>query len=47
MRKGNIVITWIATAVVIAVVLGSLVFFSDGPVPYLQIDESHVPPFWG
>jgi hypothetical protein len=34
MREGSIVMTWIAIAAVIAVVLGCLVFFSDGPVPY-------------
>jgi hypothetical protein len=47
MREGNIVMTWIAILAVIAVVLGCLVFFSDGPVPYFKTDEVHVPPFWG
>jgi hypothetical protein len=47
MTERNIVTIWIATGVVIAIVLGSLVLFSDGPLPSIQVDEGPIPPFWG
>jgi hypothetical protein len=47
MNERNIVMIWIATGAAIAIMLGSLVLFSDGPLPSIQIDEGHIPPFWG
>jgi hypothetical protein len=47
MNEGKIMRTWIAAMAVIAIVLGSLVFFSNGPLPYIQPDQSDLPPFWG
>lgn len=47
MNKEKIVKTWIAVIAVLAIVLGSLAYFSDGPVPFIQPDRSDFPPFWG
>jgi hypothetical protein len=47
MSERNIVTIWIATGAVIAIVLGSLVLFSNGPLPSIQVDEGHIPPFSG
>jgi hypothetical protein len=39
MTERNIVTIWIATGAVIAIVRGSIVLFSDGPLPSIQVDE--------
>jgi hypothetical protein len=36
---------WIGTGAVMAIMLGILVLFSDGPLPSIQVDEGHILPF--
>ena len=36
---------WIGTGAVMAIMLGILVLFSDGPLPSIQVDEGHIPRF--
>jgi hypothetical protein len=47
MSSTRIVGGWIAIFAVVALVLGSIVWSSQGELPYIQIDQSLIPPFWG
>jgi len=46
MSRARIVGSWLAVVAVVAVVLGSLAYMSQGPVPAIQIEDS-IPPFRG
>jgi hypothetical protein len=46
MSRVRIVGGWLAVLAVVAVVLGSLAYTSQGPTPAIQIEDS-IPPFRG
>jgi hypothetical protein len=46
MSRARIVGGWLAVLAVVAVVLGSLAYASQGPTPAIQIEDS-IPPYRG
>ena len=47
MTDRRIVGGWIAIFAAIAIVLGSLAWFANGPLPYIGDDRGYMTPAWG
>jgi len=47
MSEGKVVMSWIASVAVIAIVPGNLVFLSQSPKPYIEVDSGNTSPACG